>query len=140
MDDELLRDVRLQNRGLRRILGSRETSIMEVLWGRQDVSVREIHRILCERENVAYTTVMTIADRLWRKGLLRRRKDGNAWLYSPAATRESFVTSCLGRILDAFLPDLNEVALSRFVDGIAREKPGLLAELERLLQRRKGRQ
>lgn len=139
MPDDLLRDLRLQNHGLRRVLGRRELSIMEILWGRQDVSVREVHQDLARRESVAYTTVMTIADRLWRKGLLRRRKEGNAWLYTPVATREKFVATCLERVLDAFLPDLNEAALSRFVDGIAKEKPGLLDDLERLLHRRKGR-
>lgn len=135
--DHFLRDVRLQQEGLRRLLGDRETSIMEILWDREDVSVREIHRQLSRREDVAYTTVMTITNRLWRKGLLRRRKEGNAYLYTPTQTRESFITSCLDRIFGAFLHDLNEAALSHFVDSLAKEQPDLLEELERLLREKK---
>ncbi len=136
MKDDL-RDVRLRNRGLNRVLGDREASIMEVLWGREDVAVREIHKHIAEHEDIAYTTVMTITDRLWRKGLLRRRKEGNAYLYTPVATRESFMASCLERILTSFLPDMTETSLSRFVDNLANEKPGLLDDLERLVRERK---
>ncbi len=131
------RDVHLEKQGLNKVLGERESSIMELLWGRTDVSVREIHDALAERERIAYTTVMTIADRLWKKGLLSRRKQGNAYLYTPTQSRESFVTRCLKRVFGAFVPDLNPSALSHFVDSLADTQPELLDELERLIERKR---
>lgn len=137
MTRDYLRSVNLHLAGLRRLLGPREASIMEHVWGKKDVSVRQVHRTLFETEDVAYTTVMTIMDRLWKKRILTRRKDGKAYLYTPTESRESFVTRCVGQIFEAFLPDLGEAGLSTFIDSMAREDPGLLDELERLLRERK---
>ncbi len=123
--------------GVKRLLGDREASIMEVLWDREDVSVREIQKALSAESELAYTTVMTTTDRLWKKGLLERRKSGNAYLYTPKESRESFIASCLGRLLESFMPDMSAAALSRFVDSLAERQPELLEELEQKLAQRR---
>ncbi len=57
---------------------------MEVLWKRAEaMAVREVCARL-DGETLAYTTVMTTLDRLYKKGLLRREKDGTAFVYQPA--------------------------------------------------------
>lgn len=132
----LPRDVKLDHEGLCRLLGHREACIMEVLWGREDVSVREILRAISREEELAYTTVMTITDRLWKKGLLERRKEGKTYLYTPKVSKESFVTSCVRKIFDCFMPDMNSAALSHFVDSLASAQPELLDELEKMLRER----
>lgn len=132
----LPKDVKLDHEGLCRLLGHREACIMEVLWGRQDVSVREILRAISEEEELAYTTVMTITDRLWKKGLLERRKSGKTYLYTPKVSKESFVDSCLRKVLDCFMPDMNRAALSHFIDALASAQPELLEELEKMLRER----
>lgn len=109
---------------------------MEVLWGRKNVSVREIHQEIAKTEELAYTTVMTITDRLYKKGLLSRNKEGKSYRYTPKNSRESFITSCVGRVLDSFVPDMNRAALSHFVDSLASAQPELLDELEELLRKR----
>jgi predicted transcriptional regulator len=57
---------------------------MEVLWTRGECKVREVMRTL--DRDLAYTTVMTTLDRLFRKKLLGRRKSGRAYIYSPRIT------------------------------------------------------
>lgn len=130
------KDVKLDHEGLCRLLGHREACIMEVLWGRRDVTVREILRAISKEEELAYTTVMTITDRLWKKGLLERRKEGKTYYYTPKSTKESFVTSCLRKVFDCFAPDMNRAALSHFVDSLATTQPELLEELEQMLRDR----
>jgi predicted transcriptional regulator len=137
-DNRYPRDVRLDHEGLCRLLGHREACIMEALWDHEDVSVREIHSALSKDEELAYTTVMTITDRLWKKGLLARRKRGKTYLYTPKSNKESFVTGAVRRVFDSFVPDLNRSALSHFVDTLAAQQPELLEELERLLRERGG--
>jgi len=134
--DPFPKDVRLDHKGLCRLLGHREACIMEVLWGRKNVSVREIHQEIAKTEELAYTTVMTITDRLYKKGLLSRNKEGKSYRYTPKNSRESFITSCVGRVLDSFVPDMNRAALSHFVDSLASAQPELLDELEELLRKR----
>ncbi|TWP38058.1 BlaI/MecI/CopY family transcriptional regulator [Leekyejoonella antrihumi] len=59
---------------------------MEQLWDRPDgLSVREVLDGL--DSGLAYTTVMTVLDRLAKKGVVSRERDGRAWRYRPSASR-----------------------------------------------------
>ncbi len=81
-------------------LGDLERAIMDVLWGTpQSLTVREVSAQLTERD-LAHTTVMTVLDRLAKKGFARRERDGRAWRYRPAATREAYVTELMLTALD----------------------------------------
>ena len=67
-------------------LGTLERDILTMCWRNRDLTVRRACSLL--DASVAYTTVMTTMDRLFKKGLLSRRKTGRAFVYSAAATRE----------------------------------------------------
>lgn len=73
---------------------------MDVLWDSDGpLTVRRVGASLTDRE-LAHTTVMTVLDRLSKKGLARRERDGRAWLYRPAASREAYVTELMLHALD----------------------------------------
>ena len=75
-------------------LGGLESKVMDVLWDSSSpLSVREVHDALSASADLAYTTVMTVLDRLAKKNLLARERDGKAWLYRPASTREELLIS-----------------------------------------------
>lgn len=62
---------------------------MDLLWSRSEpVTVRSVHDELITQRQIAYTTVMSTMDNLFRKGWLLRDKDGLAYLYRPTMTRE----------------------------------------------------
>src|SRR5436190_20635946 len=69
-------------------LGKLERQVLEETWRLGEVSVRDVHRAFTQR--VAYTTLMTTLDRLYKKKLLVRRKDGRAFLYSAVVSRDEF--------------------------------------------------
>src|SRR5437773_1657828 len=69
-------------------LGKLEREVLEQTWRRGEVTVREIY--LAFEERIAYTTLMTTLDRLYKKQILARHKDGRAFLYAPAVSREEF--------------------------------------------------
>jgi len=72
--------------GLASVFGALELRVLEALWRRgEDASVRDL---MPEFPQAAYTTLMTTLDRLHRKGVLERRKDGRAFLYRPVSSRE----------------------------------------------------
>ncbi|MFW5415934.1 BlaI/MecI/CopY family transcriptional regulator [Nocardiopsis sp. CNT-189] len=76
-------------------LGDLERAVMEVLWQRSEpMTVREVGRALHERD-LAHTTVMTVLDRLAKKGVVDRAREGRAWRYRPAASRESYVSELM---------------------------------------------
>src|SRR6204780_2823406 len=73
---------------------------MEVLWQTDSaLTVRQVSNGLGQRE-LAHTTVMTVLDRLAKKGFARRERDGRAWRYRPAATREAYVAELMLTALD----------------------------------------
>ncbi|MER7003703.1 BlaI/MecI/CopY family transcriptional regulator [Dactylosporangium sp. NPDC000555] len=71
--------------------GELEAAVMRQLWTADGpVTVRHVHTALSEERDLAYTTVLTVMDKLHRKGWLRRRLQGRAHLYQPMATREQY--------------------------------------------------
>lgn len=102
---------------------------MDVLWdvvpGTSDgVTVREVAEALDGRE-LAYTTVMTVLDRLAGKGMVQREREGRAWRYRAAASREAHIARLMLDALD--LGGSRDAALVRF----ARSVTGTEAEVLR---------
>ncbi len=70
------------------VTGELEQAVMEILWARTDpLSVREVHDLISIERDLAYTTVLTVLDRLAKKGLVLRNLEGRAWLYRPTRSR-----------------------------------------------------
>lgn len=118
-------------------LGDLERAVMEQLWqaapSEQGVSVREVLEALADERPLAYTTVMTVLDRLSKKGLVTRERDGRAWRYTPAGTRESLTADTMRAHLGT--ADDRHAALLHFLDGASRDEldelKAALAEVER---------
>lgn len=71
---------------------------MDVLWELDDgveITVREVHNVLAAERDVAYTTVMTVMDRLARKGLTHQHKEGRAYRYRAATSRASMTADLM---------------------------------------------
>lgn len=84
-----------------RQFGELEAAIMERLWLRDgSSSVRDILTDLHPERPLAYTTVMTVMEKLHRKGWLSRERDGRAFLYSPIASREEYSAGLMAQALD----------------------------------------
>lgn len=78
---------------------------MEILWSQDSaLSVRDVHEKLWEQRDLAYTTVMTVLDRLSKKGVVHRELDGRAWRYRPALTRVDLVRTRIAELLDDLTP------------------------------------
>jgi predicted transcriptional regulator len=100
--------------------------------------VRDIYRAFDER--VAYTTLMTTLDRLFKKNLLSRRKDGRAFVYTALVGREEFERGIKEDVVDGLLghgADEVEPVLACIVDTITERDRELLDELDRLVQEKK---
>jgi predicted transcriptional regulator len=98
-------------------LGELERAIMDVLWDAvTPMTVREVSVRLTER-NLAHTTVMTVLDRLAKKGFAMRQRDGRAWRYCPAATREAYVAELMLTALDQ--TGDRTAALARFARSVS---------------------
>ena len=100
--------------------------------------MRDIHNAFGER--IAYTTLMTTLDRLYRKRLLDRKKDGRAFMYTAAVSRQEFEHEIREDMIDGLLDSGTEPAapvLACFVDAVSDRDRELLDELDRLVKEKK---
>lgn len=118
-------------------LGALEQRVMEILWRCAPVSVRDVMRELGRRPALAYTTVMTTLDRLHKKALLSRERDGAAFLYRPALSREEYLRALAEAAAAELLNEAASPVLAAFVDAAARADAAHLDELERLIAARR---
>jgi len=65
-----------------------ELACLTVLWGLEQGSVKDVRQAVAASHPLAYTTVMTVLDRLARRGLITRTKAGRAFVYAPAVSRD----------------------------------------------------
>src|SRR5437667_8935838 len=134
----LLRGFRRPSEVASLALGKLERQVLDQAWQLGEVSVRDIY--LAFDEKIAYTTLMTTLDRLYKKQILDRRKDGRAFLYSPTVSieefehgiREDVIDGLLGRGAEGIQP-----VLACIVDTVSERDRESLDELERLVKEKK---
>jgi predicted transcriptional regulator len=119
-------------------LGSLERDVLAIVWECGDVTVRDA----CARlgATVAYTTVMTTMDRLFKKGLLSRRKTGRAFVYRATVTRNELEGAVAAELVQSLLQgDSTEPLpiLSSLVDAVSDRDRALLDDLERLIREKR---
>lgn len=127
---------RPSGKGPAQVLGELESKVMQLIWDRPGSSPGEVQTRLSPAKNLAYTTVVTVLDRLYKKGFLTRIKEGKAFLYSPRLTREEFNEGVTRDVLEGLLKEKSRPTLSTFVDLVATDEK-LLEELEELVRRKK---
>jgi predicted transcriptional regulator len=119
-------------------LGPLEVDVMEMIWTFGASCVRDVVGRM-ERK-LAYTTVMTTLDRLYKKGLLEREMTDRAFVYSPRVTREVWDRQRAGEMMAGFLTGTEEsrhLLLSCLVDAVGTHDAMLLDELEKKIQRKR---
>lgn len=117
--------------GLESILGELERPIMEAIWARGEASVSDVAASI--ESQSAYTTVKTVMERLERKGFLRRVKQGRAYVYTAAMSREALEDQASRGVIEGLLSAFGSKALAQFAE-VVREDPGKLAELRAMLE------
>lgn len=118
-----------------RVLGELEQGVMELLWEVAPLAVREVQGRVAEGR-LAYTTVMTTLDRLYKKGLLGRDKVGLAFVYRPAIDRHEYQRRIVEAAVGPLLEHGARAVLAAFVD-VAAENEDHLRHLEELIAARR---
>jgi predicted transcriptional regulator len=105
-------------------LGDLERAVMDALWQTSEpLTVRQVSACLADRA-LAHTTVMTVLDRLAKKGFAQRERDGRAWRYRPAASREVYITELMLSALDQ--TGDRSAALASFARSVSGEEAVVL--------------
>jgi BlaI family transcriptional regulator, penicillinase repressor len=121
-------------------MGELERAVLDQLWSGDPerlLTVREVHDALAARRDIAYTTVMTVLDRLAKKGLVVQERDGRAYLYRAAASRSALTAELMREALEELSPESSGTdrhsALVAFVgESTSQERAALRAALAAL--------
>ena len=115
--------------------GDLEQAIMNVIWRRDAVTVRDVVDELQHRP-VAYTTVMTVMNRLAKHRVLKRQPNGNgAFRYQSRLTRQAFAAEATRVAIDDLVHRYGAVAMAQFINRLDRVPPEKLSALRRQVKR-----
>jgi len=106
-------------------LGELESAVLEALWSHGPLSTPAVHDVVGVPRNLAYTTILTVLQRLHKKGLVSREEQGRAHLYSAVLSREQFA-SRRGQALATALAALGDAGLAAFLAETERLDPEAL--------------
>ena len=118
-------------------LGPLEQQLLGALWAHGSATVREM--LDAGNIKLAYTTVMTTLDRLYKKQLLNRVSEGRAFRYSPRYTQEELEKAAVGETIRQLLGSSASAGLplSYLVEAVSQHDAGLLDDLQRLLDEKR---
>jgi predicted transcriptional regulator len=91
-----------------------ELLCLNALWELGEGNVRDVRQVVARARPLAYTTIMTVLDRLVRKACLARRKVGRSFVYSPQSTRDAMRQTAVQELVDGFF-DGSEQELLAFL-------------------------
>lgn len=85
-----------------------ELACLKALWALREGNVRDVQQVVAQTRPLAYTTIMTVLDRLVRKGNVARRKVGRAFVYRPETPRDEMRRAAIRELLDSFFDGSEE--------------------------------
>ena len=114
--------------------GELEEKVMEILWKNGSGTVREVREKL--KEDLAHTTVMTILDRLYKKGYLKREKEGKGYRYFPVVSKEEFERILTEKVLTDLIKSSPEATIAAFEGTVEKLSKEELQKLKEIIERK----
>jgi predicted transcriptional regulator len=108
-----------KNGSAREIPPPLELQCLKALWTLGEANVKAVRQVVTKDRALAYTTVMTVLDRLVRRGGVDRRKVGRSFVYSPLLTRDSLRRLAVQQLVDCFF-DGSDDSLRSYLDSRAK--------------------
>lgn len=118
-------------------LGPLEKEVMEFLWATGPSSGRDVFTVLKSGRDIALTTVLTVLERLAKKGLVTKRKGPGLITFSPARTKEEFAKDLSGDVFKGMMSISSSGVVASFVDALAASDPNELDKLSELIESKK---
>lgn len=112
------KNLKLDEKGISKVLGSLEADVMEVIWERGDLSVRIVCDILCVKKSYSFNTIMTIMNRLVEKRLLKKTRQGSSFTYRAAVEKDTFLQDVTRSVVSALVTDGSLFQVAAFAEAL----------------------
>ncbi|RBP86190.1 putative transcriptional regulator [Cytobacillus firmus] len=123
-----------EKKALLKILGPLEIEVMKVIWSIKEGTVQNVLSEINTQNNYAYTTIMTIMNRLYKKGILTRSKLGKGYVYKPNYSPNELIQQNSSDQVEHLLHHYGDIAITQFVDAVG-HNPDQLNKLKELIQK-----
>lgn len=131
-----VKKINLNEVGLHRFFGTLETKIMEIIWMRGNLTIKQVHEIINNETPISLNTVMTVMVRLSDKGHLHKESNGKGrnkiTYFSPTQDKEQFIMEQTKMVTDGLVEDFGSLMVSHLVDNLDKADPDLI---DRLIQK-----
>lgn len=131
-----VKKINLNEEGLHRFFGTLETKIMEILWVKGKLTIKQVHEIINNESPISLNAVMTVMVRLSDKGHLHKDSSGKGrnkvTYFSPTQNREQFIIEQTKVVTDGLIEDFGSLMVSHLVDNLDKADPELI---DRLVQK-----
>ncbi len=114
-----------------------ERPLMEILWTNGPLKGRELYDLIRLERNIAYTTALTVLDRLSKKGFIKKDGQSGVILFSPRISREAYTGAITESLVQRAFTMSPDMAISAFADHFSKMPEGERAKLEDLLAEKK---
>jgi|WetSurMetagenome_2_1015567.scaffolds.fasta_scaffold149979_2 BlaI family transcriptional regulator, penicillinase repressor len=131
-------DFQPHKKDIRKVLGDLEAVVMEATWQLEKGDVKTIHRRVNQEKKVAVTTIATILDRLYKKGLVKRKLLTNYSLryeYSPALTKVEFENAVVRDVFKGLLETFEETTIYYLVNELGLDNRGKIDEIRKNIRK-----
>ena len=126
---------KVHEKGLNRFFGPLEARIMELLWEKEELSIKNVQLHLEPDKTVSFNTVMTVMNRLTEKGFLQKRHEGRTSLYSPILTKDDFLNRQSKELTHELMDEFgSSVVVNHMLDALQNVDEGLVAKLEQKIK------
>ncbi|NPA52341.1 MAG: BlaI/MecI/CopY family transcriptional regulator [Aquificae bacterium] len=117
------------------VFGELEEKVINIIWEKKSGTVSEVREIL-GKEKFAHTTIMTILDRLYKKGILKREKEGKGYRYFPLITKEEFEREVAKKVIKDIVKGKPDVAIAAFEGVLEELSQEEIKKLKHLIQQK----
>ncbi|QGG55043.1 BlaI/MecI/CopY family transcriptional regulator [Paenibacillus sp. B01] len=108
--------------GLHRFFGSLEAKIMEIIWQKEKLTIKQLHEIINQEDPISLTAVMTVMIRLAEKGHLRKETSGGGrnklTFFYPVQNKDQFIMEQTKAVTEGLFQDFDALIVSHFLDRI----------------------
>jgi predicted transcriptional regulator len=114
-----------------------ELPLMDILWTRGPMKGRDLYEEIRLTKNIAYTTALTVLDRLSKKGFIKKDRRSEVILFSPRISKETYTSAITENLVQQAFEMSPDLAVSAFADLFSKMSESDMAKLEELLQEKK---
>ena len=120
-------------------LGELQKAIMEIVWAMGEATAREVQERLSQKRPLAYTSVLSIMQRLEKAGWLRHREDQRTYVYQPAFSRDQESDRSLRHFVERVFHGNSQLVIQHLIEQGDLSEEDLVALQKLIRQKRKGR-